>query len=126
MTRIAIIGGGSWGTALGMIAARNTHQVRLWSRNPQVVDSINHSHSNAVYLADVALPDNLSATDRVEEAIAEAELVILAAPSHATRKLLGAISESLTNDMILVSATKGIEIATGKRISQLVSEIVGA
>jgi len=126
MTRIAIIGGGSWGTALGLIAARNTHQVRLWSRNPQVVDSINHSHINAVYLAEVVLPDSLSATDRVEEAIAEAELVIFAAPSHATRKLLGAISKSLTNDMILVSATKGIEIATGKRISQLVSEIVGA
>src|SRR4030095_10434842 len=109
MARLAIIGGGRWGAARGLIAARNTHRVRLWSRNPQVVDSINQSHINAVYLAEGALADNLSATARDEEAIAEAELVMLAAPSHATRKLLGAISESLTSEMILVSATKGIE-----------------
>jgi glycerol-3-phosphate dehydrogenase (NAD(P)+) len=124
MKRIAIIGGGSWGTALAIVASRNGHQVRLWSRNQQVVDSINRSHVNNVYLAKVALPVGLLATNRFEEGLDGAQLVILAAPSHATRKLLVDMSPSLTKEMIFVGATKGIEIETGKRMSQVLQDVV--
>src|SRR6266446_10960036 len=110
MKRIAIIGGGSWGTALAIVASRNGHRVRLWSRNRQVVDSINHSHVNNVYLAKVALPEGLLAADRFDEALDNAQLVIMAAPSHATRQLLVDMSPSLSKEMIFVSATKGLEI----------------
>lgn len=124
MKRVAVIGAGSWGTALGVHAARAGHEVCLWSHNAAVVESINSNHLNARYLTDVAIPQNVLATSNIVESIDGAELVILAAPSHATRELLAALIPALRSEMIIVSATKGIEIDTGKRISQLVAEVV--
>jgi glycerol-3-phosphate dehydrogenase (NAD(P)+) len=125
MKRVAVIGAGSWGTALGIMAARRGHEVRLWSRNEEVVDSINRQHVNTVYLPDAEIPEGVRATDKIDEALERAELVILAAPSHATRAILTSMVPVLDAEMILVSATKGIEIDTGKRISQIVAEVVG-
>jgi glycerol-3-phosphate dehydrogenase (NAD(P)+) len=124
MKRIAIIGAGSWGTALAIVAARKGHQVRLWSRNAAVVDSINDSHANSAYLPDVAVPASVLATMSGDECLAGAELVILAAPSHATREILTSMAGSLRSEMIFVSATKGIEVETGKRISEVLNDIV--
>ena len=126
MKRVAIIGGGSWGTALAIVAARNSHRVRLWSRNPDVVDSINRLHVNSAYLPNVELPEGILATSRFEEGLDNAGLTILAAPSHATRGLLLEMSSSLTKEMIFVSATKGIESETGKRMSQVLNDVVEA
>lgn len=122
MKRISIIGAGSWGTALAVVTARAGHEVRLWSRNQQVVDSINRDRLNSVYLRATPLPPGVNATADITAA--GADLVILAAPSHATRGLLTALVPSLRSEMIIVSATKGIEIETGKRISQVVSDVV--
>jgi glycerol-3-phosphate dehydrogenase (NAD(P)+) len=122
--RIAIIGAGSWGTALSIVAARAGHQVKLWARNPGIVDSINRSHVNSVYLSGSAVPSNVWATSEIPAVLENAELVVLAAPSHATRGLLTSMLPKLQSEMIVVSATKGIEIETGKRISQMLSEIV--
>lgn len=122
--RIAIIGAGSWGTALSIVAARAGHDVKLWARNAELIDSINRDHVNSVYLAGTVVPSNVWATPAITEALDGAELVVLAAPSHATRELLVSMLPSLQSEMIVVSATKGIEIDTGKRISQLVSEVV--
>ena len=124
MKRIAIIGAGNWGTALGILAARAGHEVQLWSHNAAVVESINSNHLNARYLTDVTIPENVHATSNIVEAVNKAELVILAAPSHATRELLATMASGLRPDMIIASATKGIEIDTGKRISQVVAEVV--
>ncbi len=124
MKRIAIIGAGSWGTALSVVAARAGHEVQLWARNPEVVDSINRDHVNSVYLTGTPVPPSVRATADITAVMDGAELVILAAPSHATRGLLTAVVPSLTPEVIVVSATKGIEIETGKRISQVVDEIV--
>ena len=124
MKRIAIIGAGSWGTALGVVAARAGHDVQLWARNAKVVDSINREHLNSVYLTDTPLPSSLRATEDITEVMDGAELVILAAPSHATRGLLTDMLPALQKEMIIVSATKGIEIETGKRISEVVAEVV--
>lgn len=125
MKRVAVIGAGSWGTALGIIAARRGHEVRLWSRNAEVVQSINREHSNAVYLPDARIPERVRATEKIAEALERAEIVILAAPSHATRAITTSMVPVVDRDMIFVSATKGIEIETGKRISQIVAEVVG-
>src|SRR5687768_255793 len=124
MKRIAIIGAGSWGTALGVVAARAGHEVQLWARNADIVDSINRDHVNSVYLTGTPMPPSVRATADITAAMGGAELVILAAPSHATRGLLTVMVPSLRSDMIVVSATKGIEIETGKRISQIVDEVV--
>jgi len=126
MKRIAIIGAGSWGTALAVVAARTGHNVRIWSRNPAVVASINHERRNASYLSDTAIPVNVTATQEIPDALEGADFAILAAPSHATRGLLSVMAPALRAEMIVVSATKGIEIETGKRISEIVSEVIDA
>ncbi len=125
MKRIAIMGGGSWGTALGIISSRAGHQVKLWSRNPEVVESVNRHHVNSVYLSDSLIPDKLRATNEVAEALEQSELVILAVPSHAIRAVLTNMAPAVEPDMTFVSATKGIETETGRRISQIVDEVVG-
>ncbi|MCM3900966.1 MAG: NAD(P)-dependent glycerol-3-phosphate dehydrogenase [Pyrinomonadaceae bacterium] len=125
MKRVAVIGAGSWGTALGIMAARRGHDVRLWSRNAGVVESVNRKHLNPVYLPDSHIPERVRATGKIEEALELAEFVILAAPSHATRAILTSMVRVVDPEMIFVSATKGIEIETGKRISQIVDEVLG-
>jgi glycerol-3-phosphate dehydrogenase (NAD(P)+) len=125
MKRIAVIGAGSWGTALGIHAARAGHKVSLWSRNTEVVESINRFHVNSMYFAHSRVPDGVRATSEIAEAVGRAELVILATPSHAMRAVLETSVSSLEPNAIFVSATKGIEFETGKRISQIVNEVVG-
>jgi glycerol-3-phosphate dehydrogenase (NAD(P)+) len=125
MRSIAIIGGGSWGTALSIIAGRAGHKVRLWSRNAGVVASVNERQVNDVYLPSHRIPETVVATAELADALAGAELVILAAPSHATRGVVRLMLPALEPDMILISATKGIENDTGMRISELVIDEVG-
>ncbi len=119
------MGAGSWGTALGIMSARAGHVVSLWSRNTAVVESINLRRVNPIYLSGVPVPERVRATTKLSEALIDADLTILAAPSHATRQLLVGMKSSLPNASIIVSATKGIEIETGKRISQIADEVLG-
>jgi glycerol-3-phosphate dehydrogenase (NAD(P)+) len=125
MKRIAIIGGGSWGTALAVVAARAGHDVSLWSRNSDVVDSINRQRVNSRYLTSTTIPDGVIATSQIDAALRDASLVLLAAPSHAARHLLTEMSGALAETAIIVSVSKGIETETGKRISEIVKEVVG-
>lgn len=125
MSRIAIIGAGGWGTALGIIAGRAGHAVKLWSRNAEVVAGINERRVNGVYLAAYEIEGDVRATCELGEAIRDAQIVILAAPSHATRELLLRMPHDLRPGVVLVSATKGVEIETGQRISEVVEEALG-
>ena len=119
------MGAGSWGTALGIVAARAGHEVTLWSRNPTVVSAINRDRVNSIYLANAQLPDGMIASVDIADALGGTELVIIATPSHATRNVLAAMASALPPAAILISATKGIEIESGKRISQLAEEVLG-
>lgn len=123
--RTAIIGAGSWGTALAIIAARVGHDVTIWSRDPEVVNSINEQRVNSRYLTSASIPDRVNATNEVAAALDQASLVLLAAPSHAARELLTQMSPALDESAIIVSVSKGIEIETGKRISEIAKETVG-
>jgi glycerol-3-phosphate dehydrogenase (NAD(P)+) len=125
MKRIAVIGAGSWGTALSVVAGRAGHRVVLWSRNEEVVDNINRRHVNDRYLKSCIVPDKVRATTKLGDALQDAELVLLASPSHATRGLLERMFSDLQPKMIFVSATKGIEAESGKRISEVVNETAG-
>jgi glycerol-3-phosphate dehydrogenase (NAD(P)+) len=125
MSRIAIIGAGGWGTALGLVAGRAGHTVRLWSRNAEVVESINRQRVNAHYLAGHELTGDVAATRDAAEALGGAEIVILAAPSHATRGLLRREGRAVAAESVVVSATKGVEIETGCRVSEIVREELG-
>jgi glycerol-3-phosphate dehydrogenase (NAD(P)+) len=111
MKHVAIIGAGSWGTALATIAARAGHQVQLWSRNCATKS--------------FQIPASVTVTSEFNAALDHAELVLFAAPSHAARELFTAMSPHLHEGAIIVSASKGIEIETGKRISEIVKEVAG-
>lgn len=124
--RIAIIGAGSWGTALAIVAARAGHDVHLWSRTPEVAASINETRVNHRYLTSASIPTGVVATTSIGTAVRDASIVIIASPSHAVRQLLVTASSSLNPTSIIVSAAKGIEIDRGKRVSEIVGDVVGA
>ena len=111
MKQIAIIGAGNWGTALAIVAARAGHNVNLWSRNPARINSI---------------AANVTVTSDLNEALHNASMILFAAPSHTARELLAAMSPSLPEAGIIVSVSKGIEVETGKRISEIVKDVVGS
>src|SRR5829696_5313457 len=123
--RVAVIGAGGWGTALSVAAARAGCEVRLWSRNASVVEDINARRVNATYLAGHTVPDGVWATTEAGAALKDAELVVLAAPSHATRAVLGDVRGLFEPAAVFVSATKGVEVETGRRISEVVAEVLG-
>ncbi|HEV2802675.1 MAG TPA: NAD(P)H-dependent glycerol-3-phosphate dehydrogenase [Pyrinomonadaceae bacterium] len=125
MAHISIIGAGGWGTALGLVAGRAGHCVRLWSRNARVVESVNERRVNELYLPSHELVGDVRATGDLGEAVRDARMLILAAPSHATRGLLERLASELRAGLVLVSATKGIEIETGQRISEVAGEVLG-
>jgi len=124
MTRVAVIGAGSWGTALSIVAARAGNSVTIWARSPSVVHSINSEHVNNAYLPHVPVPEQVVATTHFPEALKDVEFVILAAPSHATRELLKSMAPEVPRGAVIVSATKGIEVETGRRISELVDGLL--
>src|SRR5215207_7131187 len=124
MKQIAIIGAGSWGTALAVVAARAGHSVRLWSRNSAVVNSINEQRVNSQYLTATSIPDGVTATADINAALHDASMVLLAVPSHAARETLTTMSAQLHEAAILVNVGKGIEIESGKRISEIAKEVV--
>jgi len=124
MKQIAIIGAGNWGTALAIVAARAGHQVKLWSRDAGVVKSINQDRINSRYLSSASIPANVTATNDLGEAVRDATLIVFAAPSHTARELLTAMSPLIGEPSTIVSVSKGIEIETGKRISEISKEVV--
>lgn len=124
MKRIAVIGAGSWGTALAVMATRAGHDVRLWSRNDAVVSSINAQHVNVSYLSATSIPTGVTATGDIQTALHDALMVLLAVPSHGARETLTAMSSHLHEDAIIVNVAKGIEIESGKRISEIAKEVV--
>jgi glycerol-3-phosphate dehydrogenase (NAD(P)+) len=125
MKKIAIVGAGSWGTALAVVAAKAGHSVCLWSRDAQIVSSINEQRLNSRYLTSISIPAGVTATNEIGAALRDATLILVAAPSHAARELLTTMSPFLVQDAIVVSVAKGIEIDSGKRISEIAKEVVG-
>lgn len=120
--KIAVLGAGSWGTALSMVLDDNGHETILWGRNADQVEEINSFHTNRYYLPDVALPKSLRATDQLEEALDGAEVVLLVVPTKAIRQLSRQIAALLKEPVLIVHASKGLEQQTHKRISVIIEE----
>ena len=123
MTRAAVLGTGSWGTAYGKVLADAGTDVVLWARRPELAAAVRDRHENPDYLPGVTLPDNLTATDDAEEAVAGADFVVLAVPSQSLRDNLGAVASALARDSVLVSLMKGVELTTTKRMSEVIAEV---
>ena len=122
--QVAVIGAGSWGTALAMIAARNQHRVKLWARESEVASEINRVHKNPIYLSNFELPENIHATTDIETAIAEADFALLVVPSHAMRETLTRLRLFLNSDLVLVSAAKGVENNTLMRMEEVAADVL--
>jgi glycerol-3-phosphate dehydrogenase (NAD(P)+) len=123
--RIAILGAGSWGTALAVHCGRIGHDVRLWGRDRALVDEIARTRENAAYLPGIPVEDGVTPTASLETALAGAPMVIAAVPSHGMRQVLKHASALLHNGAILVSATKGLESDSLDRMSQIMAEETG-
>lgn len=125
MTRAAVFGSGSWGTAFAAILADAGAEVTLHARRQEVADAINADHVNAGYLPELVLPDTVSATHDPATAAAGADLVVLAIPSQTLRTNLGDWGQHLPTGVPVVSLMKGIELGTGLRMSQVIQEAGG-
>ena len=122
--RIAVIGAGSWGTALALAAARNRHDVTLWAREPEIANLIRAGRKNPFYLSDVELPRNIRATASLEEALHQSNSVLIVVPSHAFREMTGRMLPFLNGEAILVSATKGVENKTLMRMEEVTADVL--
>src|SRR6476469_3539280 len=107
--RCAVVGAGAWGTALADLLARNGHEVRLWAREPEVIESVNAHHENAVFLAGAKLDHGVVAVADLASACRGAALVLFATPSHVLRAIARAAAPAIEPTATIVVATKGVE-----------------
>jgi len=122
---IAVIGAGSWGTALSLVLADAGWSVRLWARRPAVAAAIRVTRRNPHYLSDVTLPETVLATSDLTEAVRGADMVVLALPSDGIPDTCAELARCLTPEQTIVSTAKGLEHGTGRRLSEVVAERVG-
>lgn len=126
MRTIAVLGAGSWGTAIAVHLGRLGHDVRLWARDGGLVSEIRERRANAVYLPDVTLPDSVTVTHELDAALEGIDVVVSAIPSHGLRAVMRTAAPHLQARAIVVSATKGLEAGTLMRMSQVIAAEVGA
>lgn len=124
-TTVAFIGAGSWGTATASLAARKPDlNVKLWARRSELAETINLYHENPEYLPELQLPEELVATSDLEEALSDAEVIVMGVPSHGFRGVLRDVAAIAGRSRKYVSLTKGIEVDTRKRMSEVMREEV--
>ncbi|TWI71596.1 glycerol 3-phosphate dehydrogenase (NAD(P)+) [Desulfobotulus alkaliphilus] len=120
--QIGVLGGGSWGTALAMLLADKGYPVRLWVHEPEVAMEIREYRENRTYLPGIMLPENLVATQDMEEALKGKDLVLFVVPSHVMRETARRAAAMISEKSILVTASKGIENVTHKTMTGILKE----
>lgn len=123
-SKITILGAGSCGTAFAFLIANNGHNVSLWARNDTVVNEINRHRTNHQFLSNITLPISVTATTSLSDAVAGADLVILAIPSHAVRIVTSKVKPFLRASVTVLSLSKGLELSSGKRMSEVITEVL--
>ena len=125
--KIAIIGSGSWGSALAKVLSENKHDTVLWGRKQTIIDEINQTHTNEKYLPNVSLPKEIKATTSLSEAVSNASIIILVIPTNAMRQMaqeLNPLLEDQAQAPVIVHASKGLEMNTQLRISEVLTEVL--
>lgn len=123
--KTAVVGSGSWGTALAVLLGKKGYPVTLWARRPELARAIEQERENSQYLPGVKLPETVVATSEVGQALAGCEAVVLAIPSAGVREVLTQIRGLLDPDVLLVHAGKGLESETGLRGSEVIADALG-
>jgi glycerol-3-phosphate dehydrogenase (NAD(P)+) len=125
MTKIAILGGGSWGTGLSVVLAHSHrgHAIKLWVREPSIAHSIQFERKNALYLPEVSIPACVSASTDLAEVLSESHVVICAVPSAHAREVFTRALSFIPSQAVIVSASKGLEPATHLRVSQVIEQV---
>lgn len=125
MSKVAFVGAGSWGTAMAsLVTAKGSAETVLWARRSEVAETINLYHENPEYLPDMKLPEELRATSDLEEALTGAETVVMAVPSHGFRDVLREAAGLDNSGASYVSLTKGFEVDSKRRMSEVLAEEV--
>jgi glycerol-3-phosphate dehydrogenase (NAD(P)+) len=125
--RVTVFGAGSWGTAFSVVLADAGNQVTIWGRRQEVCDVINDQHRNPDYLPDdVLLPDAVSATHDVEQALHGSDLIVFAVPSQSFRENVTEWAPLLPANVPMLSLMKGVELGSLKRMSEVIAEVTGA
>ncbi|HEX6389104.1 MAG TPA: NAD(P)H-dependent glycerol-3-phosphate dehydrogenase [Solirubrobacteraceae bacterium] len=120
---VGVLGGGSWGTTVASIAARNTATLQ-WARDPEVAREIDEQHTNSRYLEDRRLPESLRATSDLAELAQEADVLVVGVPSHAIRETLEQAAPDLRPWVPVISLAKGLEVDTHKRPTEVIGEVL--
>ncbi len=126
MSRVAVLGAGSWGTSLAIVLAENGHDTLLWTHRKEQAEEISNQHRNAKYLPETILPENLNATDDMEKAISHAEIVVMAVPTKGIRETCKKMLKTLDKKVLFIHVSKGIEPNTLLRISDIIKEEIPA
>ena len=114
--KVGLLGGGSWGTTVAALVARNA-SIKLWARDQATVLEINEQNSNARYLPGARLPAKLTATDAIEEAVAPMDVIVMGIPSQSFRMVLEEVKKYIRPWVPVISLTKGLELSSGMRMT---------
>jgi glycerol-3-phosphate dehydrogenase (NAD(P)+) len=121
--QVGLLGGGSWGTTVASIVSKNA-PITLWARDEETVTDINVSGCNSRYLPGIKLPKALRATSDIAQAVATADVLIMGVPSHSFRAVLEDVRAHIRPWVPVISLTKGLELSSGKRMSQIIVEML--
>jgi len=122
MSNVTFLGGGSFGTALGILLANKGNKVSIYDRDKSVVDDININRKNDKYIKELKIPKSVTAYNNLDEALEDAKYVVLAVPSHVIRTASKSLKGKIDKDVIVVSIAKGIEEGTNLRLSEVIEE----
>lgn len=120
--KIAVIGAGSWGTALANLLAENDHKVKIYARDKSVVNSINKNHINNKYFPDYSLNKNIKADNDLESTLFKADVVVISVPTQALKIIINEIKKYIAKKTLIVSTAKGIDEKSFKTNSELIKE----
>lgn len=122
MKKVAVLGAGSWGTALAIVLADNNHEVRLWGHKQAQIDEINQYHTNEKYLKNITLSERIVGYTSMAEAVSGVEAIVLAVPTKAMREVCQQVKGYLSSPALFVHVSKGIEPDTHLRVSEVIEE----
>jgi len=126
LSPVAVIGGGSWGTAIAHHLARKGFPVQMWVYEREVAESINSRHENTLFLPGIPLPETITATSQLHESTKDTKTIVMVVPSHFYRKVAESLSSHIPDDAMIISASKGIEEDTLKLMTQILEDVLPA